>query len=112
MLTKTSTAGRPAGHTEITWDDGRKVEGDTLQCAHCGQHWIVRPGSGRQRGWCLKCSGPLCGKQGCLERCYPMEKRLDDAEAGRNLADAIRFGLHAPVPILREQDRTPRIWVP
>lgn len=79
---KQSTVLRP--HGTIVIDDpelGRK-EFDTLQCCHCGLHWHVVPGSGRRRGYCLKCNAVTCGGKAC-DGCYPLEKRLDDAERGR-----------------------------
>lgn len=60
--------------------DGQQV-GETLQCVHCGMHWDRVPGSGRQRGFCLKCNGVLCGKRECLIECKPIEKRLDEEAA-------------------------------
>jgi hypothetical protein len=53
---------------------------DTVQCVHCGRHWVAVKGSGKVRGWCFKCNGPFCGP-GCTD-CYPMEKRLTDYEKG------------------------------
>ena len=73
------TARRPKGHIIITPEFGPQIEFDTLQCVHCGRHWEVVPGSGRKRGWCLKCNGPTCGAQKCDE-CYPFEKQIEDAE--------------------------------
>lgn len=52
----------------------------TAQCCHCGGMWEIRPGSGRIRGWCTKCQGPVCGP-GCAE-CVPHERQLDNMEAG------------------------------
>ena len=62
-------------------DAPRPIEHDTLQCVHCGGHWVVRHGSGIKRGWCMSCNGPFCGP-GC-EACIPLEKRLDII-SGRN----------------------------
>lgn len=50
---------------------------DTLQCAHCGMHWVTKPGSGKERGWCMRCHAPLCGKAPCFEDCLPYEARID-----------------------------------
>lgn len=47
--------------------DGREVA-QTLQCVHCGKHWIPIRGSGIKRGFCQKCMGPLCGSASCLRR--------------------------------------------
>lgn len=53
----------------------------TLQCVHCGGHWYPRPGSGRVRGWCMNCSGPICGPS-CKD-CVPVEQYLENMEKGR-----------------------------
>ena len=55
----------------------------TLQCKHCGKHWIPQPGSGRVRGWCMNCHGPICGP-GCAT-CVPEEALLENYEKGRPL---------------------------
>jgi hypothetical protein len=83
MNTKKTTNIHPAGFMQIVRDDGTTLEADTMRCVHCGKHWQVVPGSGRKRGWCIKCNGPLCGKELCMKSCYPVEKRLDDAEKGK-----------------------------
>lgn len=57
--------------------DGVQVA-DTLQCVHCGGHWVPRAGSGTVRGWCPRCSGPVCGPT--CAACVPFEQRLDRAE--------------------------------
>jgi hypothetical protein len=64
------------------------AEAATIQCVHCGRHWVARPGSGRIRGFCLRCHGPICGP-GCAE-CVPIEQQLDNLEAGRPI-------LHRPI---------------
>ena len=58
-------------------------EAGTLQCVHCGEHWLPRPGSGIERGWCQNCAGPVCGP-GCAE-CVPEEVLLENMEKGRPL---------------------------
>lgn len=69
---------RPAGHILI----GSEVVADTLQCVHCGAHWIPQAGSGIVRGFCRLCMGPVCGVACAV--CVPFEKKLDLAErAGR-----------------------------
>ncbi len=70
----------PAGYSIQTGLD-EIIEEDTLQCVHCGMHWQVKPGSGNVRGFCGKCSGPICGPK-CLE-CVPIEQGLENLEAGR-----------------------------
>lgn len=64
----------PSGH--IIMDS--IVVADTLQCVHCGSHWIPMKGSGRVRGFCTKCNGPVCGIKCAV--CIPFEKKLDIAE--------------------------------
>lgn len=78
MHAKSATALKPKG-TVIVTSDLRTVEMDTLQCVHCGCHWTVVKGSGKDRGFCAGCMGPTCGKKGC-DPCVPYEKRLDILE--------------------------------
>ena len=66
---------RPHGHVIIAGPEG-VIEGETMQCVHCGRHWVIQPGSGRRRGWCSKCMGPTCGSQQCHE-CVPAERKLE-----------------------------------
>lgn len=61
--------------------DKPMLEAKTLQCVHCGGHWIPRPGSGILRGFCMNCSGPICGP-GCA-KCVPTEQYLENMEKGR-----------------------------
>lgn len=55
------------------------LEGDTLQCCHCGCVWIPIKGSGKKRGYCLNCNQVTCGKPECIE-CFPYEKKLEIIE--------------------------------
>lgn len=57
------------------------LEVKTLQCVHCGGHFPVCPGSGRVRGFCQRCCGPVCGP-GCAE-CVPTDLLLENLERGR-----------------------------
>jgi len=59
---------------------------DTLQCVHCGCHWIPVTGSGQKRGWCTACVGPCCGKEGCMT-CIPFEAKLEIEEGTRKHGD-------------------------
>ena len=72
---------RPKGHIFVTDPDGNLVESDTLQCVHCGAHWQVQPGSGKIRGFCSRCNGPICGPK-CLD-CVPREQQLQNIEQGQ-----------------------------
>ena len=58
------------------------VHGRTIQCVHCGRHWIPKPGSKKVRGFCMKCNGPFCGKK-CQE-CIPHERYIEILEMGLN----------------------------
>ncbi len=66
----------------IGTDESGKVidEGESLKCVHCGLHFVVRPGSGRERGFCLNCMGPLCGAKECMDNCVPWERRMEEME--------------------------------
>lgn len=76
---------REAGRVEVIdpgADQPLLVVG-TLQCCHCGGHWVPRPGSGTVRGFCQNCNGPVCGP-GCAA-CVPAEQMLENIEKGRPL---------------------------
>jgi hypothetical protein len=76
------SAARPHGYVAFGDRSGRLRESDTLQCCHCGRHWVVQPGSGRKRGFCLRCGQVTCGGAECAE-CVPQELRLENVEQGR-----------------------------
>lgn len=80
MSDKAYTAFKPKGNI-IGFGPGRAYEADTLQCVHCQAHWVVQPGSGRKRGFCVRCMGPTCGHPQC-DACVPFEKWLESVEAG------------------------------
>ena len=61
--------------------DGRQVA-LTKQCSHCGGHFVMEKGSGKLRGWCMKCHEITCGKIECC-KCVPFEKKLDLIEKGQ-----------------------------
>ena len=72
----------PAGHIIISSPGENPLERETMQCVHCGRHWVRVPGSGRRRGWCTRCSGVTCGDQGC-DVCVPLEARIEIMEGAR-----------------------------
>lgn len=75
---------RPSGHIITTHPDtDRSEQLDTVQCKHCGRHWIWKKGSGNVRGWCFQCNGFFCGPS--CEVCVPQEVLLDNIEQGRDL---------------------------
>lgn len=77
----------------ILFDGGSQSEwtviGETLMCVHCGKHWMIQPGSGNERGFCLNCMGPTCGGQKCFD-CVPMERMLEIMEAKGRVEANIR----------------------
>ena len=77
------TVPRPSGYVVVTSPDGGLEEADTLQCVHCGCHWKMEPGSGKIRGYCHSCAGPICGPK--CKVCVPAEQRLENIEQGRPL---------------------------
>jgi hypothetical protein len=74
---------------EKTLDGKIIAEGQTITCAHCGIVWQVKPGSGRERGWCLRCGGPTCGSKACTERCVPYERQMEIMERRARLLEYI-----------------------
>ena len=72
---------KPSGTLIVTSEFGLPVTRDTLQCRHCGRHWVVEPGSGRSRGWCFNCAGPTCGAERCEKVCEAQEKMVERIEA-------------------------------
>lgn len=73
---------------EIIYTDrttGREAKFYTAQCIHCGLMWIVQPGSGRKRGYCMNCRGMLCGDQVCMTHCRHVEGMLEDSEKKQNI---------------------------
>lgn len=69
--------------------DGKHIA-DTLRCVHCSASWVVQPGSGKKRGWCVKCKGPLCGSPDCDDACVPLEMRLQEMENGWSRGETLR----------------------
>ena len=61
--------------------DGPLLEAPTLQCCHCGRHFIMRRRSKTLRGFCTRCHGVFCGPQ--CEKCVPTEQLIENIELGR-----------------------------
>jgi hypothetical protein len=72
----------PAGHIQIVEPGQDPLERETLQCVHCGKHWVPAPGSGTQRGWCYRCAGPICGGKPCFT-CIPFEAQIEIMEGAK-----------------------------
>ena len=77
------------GYIVISGPDAPTLERETLQCVHCGKHWIYEPGSGRRRGWCAPCNGVTCGAERCAV-CVPLEARIEIME-GAKTSQARRY---------------------
>lgn len=79
----------------------RVTEFRTLQCCHCGRHWMVIPGSGAKRGYCTRCGDVTCGPD-CLlaNKCVPQDLMLSNLEAGRAID-------HYPTQV-----NVPQLWHP
>ena len=60
---------RPHG---LIFVNGREVA-TTLQCPHCGGHFMSRRGSGHRRSFCLRCMAVTCGSTPCVSTCTPWE---------------------------------------
>jgi len=84
-----NTQRRPKGHVEISDPTFGTQGGDTAMCVHCQFHWVIQPGSGIARGFCLRCNGPTCGKKACETRCVPFEKMIEKLERMGRLDAAI-----------------------
>ena len=72
---------RASGTEYTTGIAGELHEGETLSCVHCQFTWSIQRGSVKHRGFCTKCMGYVCGPA-CFE-CVPIERRLENLEAGR-----------------------------
>lgn len=60
---------------------GAETHVDTKQCVHCGEHFPYQKGSGRLRGFCMRCMDMTCGSHRCME-CFPIEERMALYEKG------------------------------
>ena len=91
ILIPKHTVLRPDGQLTTHTEWGDALERDILICRHCDYLWQVVPGSGRKRGWCTRCNGPLCareiplgsGRRPCMESCTPMPLRIERMETLR-----------------------------
>jgi len=103
------TARKSKGYGVIMDPDGRNVEMDFLQCVHCQAVWQVQPGSGRERGFCMRCNGPTCGPE-CSGKRVPWEQMLKNWETGKPDDFMPVQAAFANNPITKKEP--PKIWVP
>lgn len=76
---------RPDGVLITTPDDGSKeTQLDTVQCCHCGRHWIyeraVLEAIKGGLGFCARCNGITCGE--LCQTCVPQEVQCENMEKG------------------------------
>jgi hypothetical protein len=57
---------KPNAYFVTASGDGKKIEGECRQCVHCQYSWEYHPGSGVERGYCLRCGGFLCARAECM----------------------------------------------
>lgn len=69
-----------AGVLIISGPEGEENR-DTIRCQHCGAHWVPERGSGRVRGYCMRCQGVTCGAEPCERGCVPYEQMIERIEA-------------------------------
>jgi hypothetical protein len=66
-------------------DGGKETQLDTVQCVHCGRHWIfqraVLEAIKGGLGFCARCNGITCGES--CQSCVPQEQQLENMEAFR-----------------------------
>lgn len=83
-------------------DDGKEVQRDMVQCAHCGRVWQWHKGSGKLRSYCSNCNGITCGAFCPMgDACVPMEKGIELMEAGylfHELPEAAQKSVSVNVP--------------
>lgn len=68
-----------ANGVQIITGESGTVQSDTVCCVHCRHHWVVKPGSNKKRGFCMKCMGPTCGNKQC-DNCVPYMKMIENIE--------------------------------
>lgn len=62
-------------------EGGPEVHHPTYQCCHCGLHFQSVKGSGKRRGFCMRCKRITCGHPDCGV-CIPWERKMEMMEAG------------------------------
>ena len=82
---------KPSGHIIV---DGQEVA-QTLQCCHCGTHYIPIIGSGIKRGYCMRCKKTTCGNSLC-DVCVPHEMKLRWIEANAWVQEELLSGEKMP----------------
>jgi hypothetical protein len=81
MLIPRHTVLRPKSNIIITNEFGPPDELDCVQCVHCTGAIKIVAGSGKKRGFCMKCMGPTCGQPDCENGCRPAAKLIYGKDA-------------------------------
>ena len=86
MILSTASVRKPNGwYCSMAMDSDATSDRDTVQCVHCGRHWIwdraILEALKGDLGFCQRCNGITCGKE--CQACVPQEQMLDNIEAGR-----------------------------
>lgn len=55
----------------------------SVQCCHCGIHDQYIKGSGKRRGYCMKCRHITCDKELCIKECVPYEAQIEIQEGNK-----------------------------
>jgi hypothetical protein len=82
---------RGKGTLLVTSVDG-ETEQHTITCCHCNAIFVIKVGSGTERGYCFMCNAPTCGKRRCSEECVPFMKRIEETENRARLRATIQWG--------------------
>lgn len=76
MLIPKLTVPSPKSNIIIAHEMGKVDEWDCVQCVHCTGAIKIEAGSGKKRGFCMKCMGPTCGQPDCESGCRPAKKLI------------------------------------
>ena len=90
---------KPNGYILI---DGQEA-GHTIRCVHCSRQFLSVRGSGKQRGYCMRCKGIECGRKECFE-CIPFEAKLEYYEKQHKLTKMKReFSIEQQIKKIEKQ---------
>jgi hypothetical protein len=81
---------RPGEASFYDWED-RETTYKLHICCHCNVGIIIKPGSGRERGYCYGCHNITCGAAKCYP-CIPWEAKMEAAEGTRQFWKGLEIG--------------------
>lgn len=85
MLRGPKLYGNGRGYMQYTDPDpGRSKEGDTFTCQHCNRVTYVPPFADPADigGLCKSCMGLICPRCASIDRCDPLEAKIERMERG------------------------------